>query len=208
MFKLGDLLVNQVVDSSELRIEESDGDFGGAQTDHEAISLLVTIGNTFSLLRDSVNHGTGDTREDDHVLFGVLDVEKLGQLASDRSDRAMGVHNVGSLSQTDVGKVELGRVLRQPDLVSVQDGEGVADHVSETTFAVEVEVGDCTIDDSEESGLVEGSVVTDKFLSLFWRDFSLLQLLGSQSVLSKVWLSHCSVLGSLGVESVDIHTFL
>lgn len=120
----------------------------------------------------------------------------------------MGVHNVGSLSQTDVGKVELGRVLGQPDLVGVQDGEGVADHVSETTFAVNVEVRDSTIDDSEESGLVEGSVVTDKLLSLLWRDISLLQLLGSQSVLLKVWLSHCSVLGSLGVESVDIHTFL
>ena len=89
----------------------------------------------------------------------------------------MGVHNVGSLSQTDVGKVELGRVLGQPDLVGVQDGEGVADHVSETSLAVLVEVGDTTLDDSEENGLVEGSVVTDKFLSLLWRNVSLLQLL-------------------------------
>ena len=208
MFKLGRLFGAKSSDSSKLGIEERGGKLSVAVADHEAISLEVTVCNAFSLLGNGVHEGTRETRGDNDVLIWVLVVDKLGHLAGNWSDRAMGVHNVGGLSQTNVGKVELGGVLGQPDLVGVQDGEGAANHVSESTFAVVVEISDEAIDDSEEHGLVEGSVVADEGLGLLWGHVTLLQFLGSLSSLGHVWLSHGSVLGGLSVESVDIHTFL
>ena len=195
-------------DPSKTDIEERDGHFGAAKAHHEAISNLVTFVNASSQFGNGVHEGTHDARGDNDVLIWVLVVDKLGHLAGNWSDRAMGVHNVGGLSQTNVGKVELGGVLGQPDLVGVQDGEGAANHVSESTFAVVVEISDEAIDDSEEHGLVEGSVVADEGLGLLWGHVTLLQFLGSLSSLGHVWLSHGSVLGGLSVESVDIHTFL
>ena len=193
---------------SKAGIEERGGHVGSTETDHVTITNLVTIGNALSKFGDRVNHGTSDAANHNDVLIWVRVVSELGQLCGDLCDRAMGVHNVRSLSQANISKVELGRVLWNPDLIGVQDGEAIADHVCETTSAVFVEVGGATVDDSEQHGLVEGGFVADKFLSLIWGDISLLELLRSQPGLGEVWLSHGAMFGRLYMESVDIDAFL
>ena len=118
----------------------------------------------------------------------------------------MSVDDVGSLSQLNVGNVELGGVLGKPDLVGIKDGEGGAHTLGKTGLALTIEVGSATIDESEEDSFVVNGVVTDESLGLLWG--GLLELFGSQSSALEVRSSLGVVSGGLGLKSVDIDAML
>ena len=173
--------------SSKTGIEKGGDHFGGADTDHVAVSGLLSLRNATSELWDSVNHSAHNTGSDNDVLIGVVDVEDLGDLTGESGDIAMSVDDVGSLSQLNVGNVELGGVLGKPDLVGIKDGEGGAHTLGKTGLALTIEVGSATIDESEEDSFVVNGVVTDESLSLLRG--GLLELFGSESSALKVWSS-------------------
>ena len=173
--------------SSKTGIEKGGDHFGGADTDHVAVSGLLSLTNASPEFWDRVNHSAHNTGCDDDVLVGVVHVEDLGDLAGDGGDIAMSVDDVGSLSQLNVGNVELGGVLGEPDLVGVKDGEGRAHRLGKSGLALTIEVGGATVDESEEDSFVVNGVVTDESLSLLRG--CLLKLFGSESSALKVWSS-------------------
>ena len=66
---------------------------------------------------------------------------------------AESVDDVGSLGETDGGKIELGGVLWQPNLPGVRDSKTALDSPDEASLAVSVEARDKALDDSEKDVL-------------------------------------------------------
>ena len=152
--------------SSQADVEQGGGELGGARADHVAVTLFLTFSDAASKIGHRVDHGADNTGGDNDVLVGVLVVGENGEIFEESADIAVGVDDVGSLGQANVRDVELGSVLGKPDLISVQDGETIADSLGETGTAVLIEARGEAIDEAEEEEFVVISLRVNKLCSL------------------------------------------
>ena len=111
-------------DYSELGVQNDGADFTAALADVVAVALSLAVIDAPSHFWNGVNQRSTDTRADSDVLLGVAVVSNSRELVEKFADVAVGVDDVGGLSQVDAGQVELGDVLGVDNVDVVVDIEG------------------------------------------------------------------------------------
>ena len=202
------LVGNAHIAYSKAGIKEDRGEFSVAGTDHVAVSPLFAFRSAVGKLTNGVDKGATNTWENDDILIWVLVIGEGSELRCQRASIAKSVDDVGSLSETNGGNVELGGVLGQPNLPRVHDWKSIADSLGKARSAILVEARGEAIDDSNQKGLIVSRVVSDEIRSRLRGNVRLTKFRRLSSMVSKVGSSLRSVVSSLCGDSLDVDASL
>ena len=225
MYKVAYKPLSLIAVYSEWDVKELWGEGGAAEADIITVFLCFAVGDAFGQLGPRAHEYTADTAGNRDVLFGVLVVEKLGELSEQGADITVSVDDVSCLGQTNVTDLELGKLLWVVKVDVIDDREGAAHGVSQATTASFIETGGEAIDDSKKQelpvlcfvfdsllGASKINLVSDFRRDLVW-DLVFDTLLESEVLGSPTGSGHVRTSSALMViwfldDSVDINAFL
>lgn len=101
---------------------------GGAKI-QSAVANIVTVlfqlalSNAFHSIGENVDEGASNSRNEDHVLLPVIEIDQFLEVGHEMADIAESVDLVGGLGERDVGDVELSDLSRVVNVNVLEDSE-------------------------------------------------------------------------------------
>ena len=208
--------------SSQGSIKKGRGKIQSAVANIVTVLFQLALSDAIHSIGENVDEGASNSRNEDHVLLPVIEINQFLEVGHEMADIAESVDLVGGLGERDVGDVELSDLSRVVNVNVLEDGETRLNWLNETTAAVSVVLRDEAVNGTDEEALPVGSSVKDLLLDGLWVEFIkkganwvsdiffwlLSESLSSSTVGLEKRLSLGTVQGVLLIESVDVDTFL
>ena len=109
--------------SSQGSIKKGRGKIQSAVANIVTVLFQLALSNALHSIWEDVDEGASNSRNEDHVLLPVIEINQFLEVGHEMADIAESVDLVGGLGERDVGNVELSDLSRVVNVNVLEDGE-------------------------------------------------------------------------------------